>query len=198
MSRRNNAPARERRLNPGVPGRGWARELGTATSDMPQNPCLTAKRSRVCAYAYARNCGLISWGRCRLTSTQACPRGTRLPAPWPPLSGLGRALFQFCDLLAQTWWLWPALLALGWGFFEWRCKSENKGTFRLAGVAVAYLVTAAVVLVLSTAAMVMYTKSYCQMLCMEDPAASALSSCSVWPSARTPSRNSTPGITSFR
>jgi hypothetical protein len=40
--------------------------------------------------------------------------------------------------------------------------------------------------------------SYCQMLCMEVQAAAALSSCSIWPSARTPSRNSTPGITSFR
>ena len=37
-----------------------------------------------------------------------------------------------------------------------------------------------------------------QMLCMEVQAASAWPSCSVWASARTPSRNSTPRITSFK
>jgi hypothetical protein len=78
-----------------------------------------------------------------------------LNAPLTHVGGLGPGLIRFCAFLAGTWWLWPILLALGWGVFEWRCRSENKEAIRFAAGAVACLATMVVVCVFSTAAMIM-------------------------------------------
>ena len=68
---------------------------------------------------------------------------------------LGPVVLNFSRFLGRTWWVWPALLAAGWGVFECRCAGENKGVIRLAGGAVACLALVVVAAMFSTATMVM-------------------------------------------
>ena len=78
-----------------------------------------------------------------------------LNAPLTHLGGIAPALIRFSSFLVGTWYVWPILLALGWGIFEWRCRSVNKETIRLASGAVACLATTIVVCVFSTSTMIM-------------------------------------------
>ena len=93
-----------------------------------------------------------------------------LAEPATHLRGLATVLVSFARLMHDTWLLWPILLALGWGVFEWRCRSESKGTIRFATGAVACLAMTAVVCVASTMSMIMSTDLMVNALSQRDAA----------------------------
>ena len=49
------------------------------------------------------------------------------------------ALVRIANHLVNYWFLWVFLLAVVWGLFEWRVRSENKSLMRLSGLGLAAL-----------------------------------------------------------
>ena len=52
---------------------------------------------------------------------------SELPAPAYLISVENILLMFF-----ESWFIWTALIGIAWAVFEWRCRSENKSTIRLA------------------------------------------------------------------
>jgi hypothetical protein len=72
------------------------------------------------------------------------------------VGGLAVPTVDFSTLLFRTWWLWPLLPAIGWMVFEWRCRSESKGTIRLAAGALACMAMTAIVCAFATVTMTLW------------------------------------------
>lgn len=70
------------------------------------------------------------------------------------LPGFSRTTIGLLLGACEMWFIWLPLLAIGWGLFEWRCRSESKATIRLAGLALASLVLTLFVCVVSAAVVV--------------------------------------------
>ncbi|UCD27917.1 MAG: hypothetical protein JSV03_12540, partial [Planctomycetota bacterium] len=42
-----------------------------------------------------------------------------------------KSVFRWIRILVDTWYIWVAIIAAGWGIFEWKCRSENKSIIRM-------------------------------------------------------------------
>ncbi|MGB2819535.1 MAG: permease prefix domain 1-containing protein [Phycisphaerae bacterium] len=70
------------------------------------------------------------------------------------LPGYSQSAFWLLAGAWETWFVWLAVIAVAWGIFEWRCRSENKRTIRLAIGALAGLVVTVAAWLISAAVVV--------------------------------------------